>query len=411
MKKILIVTSNYCIGSNIDGIGLRLWELAQVLAKHFNVIVLSNKISDFSYSGITFKTFDENWKTEVSLADTVLFCDMPDTRIMLYAYEKGKQIICENSIPIEHLDYTNISSSDNPNKSYQEILTRFKLQVLISDYFIVRSKVERVSMITALQMMGRLNYYNYSKEKQLSDLITYIPIGFNKESDEYLKKVKPIQDKIDYVWSGGIWNFYSTSPIVKAIKKLSKENIDIKMLFMYKPPQNQYIEEYENLQINIEKLNLKDSITFLDGIFHYERDSYLIKSKAIVCLGRDTIENYTCNRLRLRDVFLYNKPIIVDSYGASANLVSQYNIGMTVSNIGELVHALKKLKYDKDYYQMCVENIKKVRDKFIIDNNAFCLIKYIQCSKRSQDMIYNQSTINKFIADNPIVLESPNYPF
>ncbi len=140
----------------------------------------------------------------------------------------------------------------------------------------------------------------------------------------------------------------------------------------------------------------------------------ILSSKAFICIGRDYIENYTCHRLRLRDVFLYNKPIIVDGYGATANIVKYYNIGVVVNGQDELLEAMIKLKHDKSYYNSLVQKIKDVREKFIIENNIQNLLDFIDSSELAKDKSdgsEHNMRLTAYIEANKMIIESPSYPF
>lgn len=413
MKKIVIFASSYTIGSNMGGIGIRLWELAQVLSKYHRVQIVTDSPSDFKYNNIKFTIFnEEDWRGLVDNCDTIISTDMPDTRILMYAHAKNKQIITENAVPIEHLEYSSVVNSSSPDQTYEEIMARFKLQVLLTDHFISRSLIGKQTLITSIAMMGRLNYTNYNPAKDLKIILSYIPIGFNRESDAHAGNSWFSSEKSDYIWNGGIWNYFDANMIPKAVSKALKMNSDISVMFMYTPPENQYIPEYIMLKEAVDNLNLHQKIRFIsEDIPHYERDGYLKNTKAIICIGKDTIENYTCHRLRLRDVFLYRKPIIIDKYGATAQLVREYGIGITVGNDEELVKALKTIKEDNNLYCSLVNNIEKIREQFVIENNIQNLLGFLNKGEKAPDITGNRKRheilVNDLLKKYPSLMESP----
>ncbi|MGG0208466.1 hypothetical protein [Bacillus mycoides] len=415
MKKVLFLATPYDIGSNMSGIGLRIWELAQVLCNYFEVSILSDKPIDIKHKGISCKIFDEDtWRTEIDKVDTLICYDLPDPRILLYAYNNRKQIITENAVPLEHLDYSNVKNADNPNDFYQSIVSVFKLQVLLSDYFITRAPIEQNTLVTSLALLNRINYTTYQKKTQLSSLLTYIPVGFNDFSEIHKHQVTTADSHYDFVWNGGIWDYYNASMIPNSIHQLKLQGQSVNFLFMYMPPDNQLIEEVAITQELTETLGVTKEITFYQKpISHFDRDAFFTNTRAFVCVGRNSIENHTCHRLRLRDVFLYEKPIIVDGYGATADLVRQFQIGIVINNQAELNQALNKLKNDESYYQLLISNIKNTKHLFKFENNIQELVQFIHSGQKAPDENTNirLKTINQLLNESSDLQKEPTYPF
>ncbi|MBD7913053.1 hypothetical protein [Clostridium cibarium] len=416
MKSISIFTSSYSVGSYMGGIGVRIWEISQVLSKYFKVSIITQQKSNFKWPNITFKIFDEkNWKSQVKESDVIFCVDIPDTRILLYAHELKKLIVTENAIPIEHLEYDSIKNSINKDKHYYDLIMRFKLQILVTDHFITRSKVEEQTLITAMAMMGRINYINYLENENLRNLISYVPIGFNKLSDVHQENSPFIDETIEYVWNGGIWDYLDANMALTAIEMCRSQKVDLKMKFMYHPPTNQNIQEYKLILRNINEKKLNSNVKFInENLQHYERDKYLKSSRAIVCLGKDTIENYTCVRLRVRDVFLYKKPIVIDNFGATASFVKTHQIGLVVSNEKELAEALVSLKRDDCLYKQLVNNIEAIRNDYCIENNILGLVDFLNRGEKAKD-ICNSLEKHDLLLTNLIdsyssLKEPPIYP-
>jgi glycosyltransferase involved in cell wall biosynthesis len=381
MKNIAIFSSNYKVSSNIDGIGLRLWEIAQVLSKYYKIKMITKSISDFSHPNIEFFLFkNEGWKEIVRESDIIFCTDMPDTKVLLYAYEMQKPIITENAVPLEHLDYNDIKNNKEADKLYKEVMAAYQLQLLLSSHFIARSTIERATLLASLGTIGRINYQNYTDQK-LSKLISHIPIGFNSHSEKHAANSAEFKHNFDFLWNGGVWDSYDTAIIPKALDRLRNESISTKVGFMYEPPENQYINEVFTLRKTIKEFNLGDNIEFLKPTTHYKRDPIVKGTKALICIGRDSIENYTCHRLRLRDVFLYQKPIITDSFGATGSIVKELGIGLTVKSEEELSIAMKELIQNKKLYNQLVRNIQQVRNEYLMDNTIEPLIRTIESNE------------------------------
>lgn len=410
MKKVLILLNDYQISDNMSGIGLRMYEIAQVLSKYCEITIYSRKHSNLNFFNINIVGYkDDNWKKHVEKCDTVISTDIPDLKMLLYAYQLNKQIIVENAIPIEHLFYDKIKKSNDIDHLYSTLIKQYYFQLLISDSFIVHSLPHEQTLISSLALVGRINSLSYSNDKQLEGLIHNIPIGFNSYSDNQsvIMKYDTEYDDgsySDFLWSGGIWDYLNPTLIVDGLR-YSKTKY--KVYFLYGPPDDQYISEYQNLKNNITRYDIK-SINLLEKVPHEKRDVYIHHTKNLICIGKNTLENKTCHRLRLRDCFLYNKPIITDSFGATGQFVQATNIGMTVSNEQELSTAMEILMNDKQRYQEYVSSIKKIRSKFLIDNNIKTLLNAILIDRRAKDINTHfwSKKVKSFIQNNSAIFNT-----
>ena len=412
-----IVVPAYQVDSQMAGIGVRAWELAQVVARKMPVTIVARRHSDLSCENVTFlEAGDASWLDRVKQCSAALFYDMPDTRIMLQLHRAGVLLISDNAATIEHLEYSSIRDSGNPDAIYEELIARFKLQLLISDHFIVRSQVALSTLCVQLSLVGRLSYINYNRSASLDHLISYIPIGFNRLSDNHASATSPSLAKIDLVWNGGIWDFYDPVMFAHALALLDRAGTPVTARFMYMPPANQLLREGARLVQAVRELRLEHLVHFHeDRLDHYERDAVVKSARAAVCIGKKGIENFTSIRLRTRDCFLYRLPIIVDNHGATASLVTELGIGVACNtdSADELAAGIAKLCCDESFYKQVLRNLDRVRPQFEIDRYVPKLLEVIEQKRRAPDA--GTSKHNELLAEmltkHPFLEESPVYPF
>ncbi len=368
---------NYVIGENMSGPGLRTFELAQVLANYFNVSIICKDFHIASEANIRFYKYNNDWKNIILSADVVCFNDMPDLEAMLFCHKSDKFIISENAVPLEHLEYDTVSLSNMRDQIYKKIIENFVLQVQISDYFIVRSDIRYSTMISVLATQGRISCANYMNDKKLLSLITLVPIGYNRYSEIKVKRIQSCEMNIDLIWNGGLWNYMDIEFLLSALDYCRTQGSNPNLLFMYRGdlshPMNNLllIEEYI-------RNHADTNVRFSDSdIPHTDRGKYIKSSKALLCLGKNGIENKTCVRLRVRDSFLYEKPLIIDSYGATADFVRKYEIGYVVTNFESFYEAIEDIRICGIRYRKICDNIKKYRESFLIENNIDQLIDTI----------------------------------
>lgn len=417
MKKVTFVASGYEVSNAMAGVGLRIWELAQVLASEFAITILTPTRSDLEFPGITFVTRDNGgWLQAIEQSDAVVFYDMPDTSMLLFAHRLGKQIVCENAPPFEHLEYRSIRYAEKPDVQYTALVDAFKLQVFLSDHFIARSSVERAGVLAALALCGRLNYINYDVSATLDHLVSHIPVAFNRHSDAIAEAAMPTLEPVDYVWNGGIWDYYDPTSVVKAVGKLSTRGVPLCVRFMYMPPHNQEIVEAQSLTTVIRELDLNEQVAIhRDFIPHQSCDGVVRSNRAIICIGKPGIENQTCHRFRLRDVFLYRMPIIIDRHGASGDLVRQFGIGLIVDgrDIDELADAMHRLVVDQQLYEQCVTQIDTVRNMFTYEDHIDGLVRFLRDGRRAPDIgtLKHHQAVTTLLNQRSTLEQPPVYPF
>jgi len=414
---IAIVVPPYRVDSQMAGIGVRAWELAQVLAQRMPVTIVAKHRSDFHCEGVKFvAASEESWRDEVKECSAALFYDMPDTRMMLEMYRAGKLIISDNAVTIEHLEYHGIRRSENPDAAYEELITRFKLQLLISDHFIVRSHVARATLLAQLSLMGRLSYVNYDQSPSLDHLVSFIPIGFNRLSGERAEGISASLPVVDLVWNGGIWDFYDPVILAQAIAVLDRAGTPVTIRFMYMPPSDQLLREASRLAQSVRELGIDHLVQFhTEPLGHYQRDEVVKSATAAICIAKYGIENFTSIRLRVRDCFLYRMPLIVDKHGATADLVRELGIGLTCSShdVNDLASGLAKISFDKSCYDQLARNIEELRSDFEIDPYVLRFAEVINRAKRAPDIgtSRHNSLLSDLLSRAPFLEESPVYPF
>jgi glycosyltransferase involved in cell wall biosynthesis len=413
---VAIVIPPYRVDSGMGGIGLRAWELAQVLGQRLPVTIVARSGSDLAAEGVRcVPVSEESWREAIDSCTAAIFYDMPDTRMMLWAHRAGKLVISENGVPIEHLHYQGIRSAKDPDAAYEDLVLRFHLQVLLSDHFILRSSVARSTLIASLSLVGRLGYFHFDRSPSLEHLFSWLPIGFNLHSAAHAESSPATMAPVDFVWSGGIWDFYEPVAVARAVARLALAGDPVTVRFMYMPPGDQILEEGARLAAAVRKLKIESLVNFhRPALPHYQRDGVVKSARAAVCIGKDGIENQTTVRLRLRDSFLYGLPIVIDRHGATGDLVRALGIGIAVdaSDIDDIARGLAALK-DPELHRRLTDNITRLRPQFSIDSHVDRLIEVVESARRAPDIgtERHRRLVEELLARHPKLEESPRYPF
>ncbi len=323
--RITMLCGPYPVDEHLGGTGLRMWELAQALAGDGADITLAvPRPSAFTWPGITITEFTEDaWPELIASADAVITTDLPDTRLLLHAYHCGVLTVVENAPPIEHLHYAELRTAPEPQALYDELADRYRLQLLLADHLLVRSAPERASTLGALVATGRLGWLHHQQSPAMRHLLTLLPVGYSRNADRHAAAAVP-GNPVDLIWNGGIWDYCEPSPLWPALATLRDAGQPLALRLLYPPPPH----ARDAITTAIRQHGL-DGLVEIPGdpVPHHQRDGLLLSARAIVCTGKDGAETQTCHRLRLRDAFLYRLPVVIDHYGASADLVAQHHIG------------------------------------------------------------------------------------
>lgn len=417
--RLTMFTGPYPVGDGLGGVGLRLWELAVALAAEgVDVVMACPPGSDLSWRrpGLRLAQFAEDtWLQLVESSDAVLTTDLPDQRVLLHAHQLGKILLCENATPIEHLDYTQVRQATDPQGVYDDLLQRYLLQVWTCDHFILRSAVERSGMLGALAAIGRLSPAHHARSRTLDHLLSLLPVGFTTESATAADAAPVTATPAEFVWSGGIWDFYDTVTMAEALARLRDTGRPARARFLYAPPADQSIGEMGRLRQATDRLGLHDLIEFPAGpLPHTARDGVLKASRVLVVLGRDGAENHTCLRLRLRDALLYRLPVVVDAFGASGDWVTQWGIGRAVDtrDLDAVTEAMAILAFDTRASRRCRTALERARRAHTFQANLGALLAFLRAGQRAPDAggARQRAAVADLLRHRPSLIAAPLNP-
>ncbi|MBD0692476.1 hypothetical protein [Streptomyces sp. CBMA123] len=318
MTTVLFHAGPYPVDDGLGGIGLRLWESAQVLADAgHRVTIAAPRPSGFTHEGVTVTT--RSWGELLAGHRVLVTTDLPDTRLLLAAHAAGLLLVAENAPPIEHLHYDALAGPDGQDL-YADTVARWRLQLMLADHFLVRSEAERASTLGALVATGRLSAIHHRAGPALDHLLSLVPLGYNRHSAQATAEA-PIGPPVDIVWSGGAWEYCHPSPLLPALLHARGLGRELTLRLLYEPG--------PAFRAQVHALQLEGQVQLPEGpLRHRDRDRMLNGARALAITGSRTAENQTCHRLRLRDTALYRLPVVADPYGSTGEAVAALGIGV-----------------------------------------------------------------------------------
>ncbi|MGA5703063.1 hypothetical protein [Peterkaempfera bronchialis] len=317
MTTVLVHAGPYPVDDRLGGIGIRLWETAQVLADAgHQVTIAAPRFSGFTHPGVEITT--RRWEELLPDHRVLVTTDLPDTRLLLAAHRAGLILVAENAPPIEHLHYDALAGPDG-QFLYADTVARWRLQLMLADHLLVRSEAERASTLGALVATGRLSAAHHRTGPGLEHLVSLVPIGHNRHSAQ-AAAAAPTGPSVDVVWSGGSWEYCHPVSLLPALAHARDRGRKLTLRLLYEPG--------PDFRAQVQALDLGGQVQLPEGpLGHRDRDQALNGARCLAVTGARTAENQTCHRLRLRDAGLYRLPVVVDPHGATGDLVAALGIG------------------------------------------------------------------------------------
>ncbi|WP_327258150.1 hypothetical protein [Streptomyces sp. NBC_01244] len=403
MSRIGILAGPYPVDDQLGGIGLRLWEIAQVLADAgHEVTVCAPRPSAFTHPGVT--VVAGRPEEVAASSDALISTDLPDTAVLLAAYESGTLLAVENAPPIEHLHFDSFAGAD-ADALYRDTVARWRLQLLLADHLLVRSEAERASTLGALVAAGRMSALHHRAGADLAGLVSLVPIGYNRHSLQAADAAAVREEGVcELLWNGGVWDYCHPSPVLHALAVDRTSGFTLRLL--YAPPPGRL----EPLLAQAAELGVEDRLILPDGpVAHRARDGWVKAARAVVITGGRTAENMTCHRLRLRDAALYRLPVVVDGYGATGDVVAALGIGPVVDpdHPQALAAALRRAVADgpdRARYLDALDDARSPRrGRFALERHLNPLLALLESGRRAPDRTerHHLDTIHALLTQHP----------
>jgi hypothetical protein len=188
--------------------------------------------------------------------------------------------------------------------------------------------------------VGRVNPYTFQQDPTLRRLIDVVPFGLPASPPQHTRPVlkgvyKTItsEDKV-ILWGGGIWNWFDTPTLIKAMPLVLQQRNDVKLFFMgiHRPnrniPRMRAVDEAIELSKN---LKLYDNYVFFnDWVPYHDRQNYLLEADLGVSLHLDYVETRFAFRTRLLDYLWANLLVVTTGGDVLSDTLAAHNLAYVV---------------------------------------------------------------------------------
>jgi len=344
-SKVLVISHDR-VGKRMSGQGIRYWEFAHALSRHFDVTLAVPDFTDINSPDFDIKTFNrgqvDTLTPLVAIADVCIMCgyllgEMPGLA------KVGTPLVIDMYAPynFETIELQANRPLSERLASHAQTLRYLNFPFRVADFIVCSGERQRDFWLGVLESNGRINPYTYGEDKTLRHLIDVVGYGLPSEPAQHTRQVlkgayKTItpDDKV-ILWLGGIWAWYDPLTLLQAMKRINERRDDIKLVFLgVRHPAPSLVGDMEIRAQAFhlsQELNLYDRTVFFEEWAPYEeRANYLLEADLGISFHFDHLEGRFCYRTRTLDFIWTGLPFIATAGDTISQLVESYGLGRTV---------------------------------------------------------------------------------
>lgn len=351
--RVLVVTFDV-VGPTMAGPGIRAWEFARVLGRHFPTTLAAPApipagVEGFAMAEVQIERAGRDALIalirahDIVIAQTLPFHYLPDDIL------KDTYFIADLYCPwlIENLEHYRLEDHRDPSWMARDLGAMGSL-FANGDFFVCAGDAQRAYWLGALSMFGRLTEAAYARDRDGKALIDVAPFGLSPEPPQHtatvLKGVVPGIGPGDFValWGGGVWNWLDPLTLIRATARLRDRGYPIRSLFLgtQRPSVSEMATARPTMLATARTLSDELGLTgtnvfFKDGWVPYnERANYLLEADIGISLHQPTLETRFAFRTRVLDYLWTGLVPVVNGGDTIAELVRSNDVGR-VTPIGD----------------------------------------------------------------------------
>ncbi len=358
----VLVISHEMVDTCMAGPGIRYFELARVLSRHFRLTLavpgetgggsvgrlrmgLRPPIVGKANSSIEVWPYQPSqWgslATIATQADVIIACgdtlaDFPEVA------DLGVPLVIDGYDP--HTLETLALWVDEPlpvqDARYKERLTILQQQCQAGDFFICASERQRDWWLGLLEQGGRVNPLTYADDPSLRRLIDIVPYGLPPEPPQTLQPVLRgvwsglgPNDRI-VLWGGGLWQWLDPLTAIRAVCRLVDHGTPVRLVF---PGTRHPNPNVPDMPMRAQTIALADElgltgqyVFFGDWVPYKDWPAVLLEADVGLSLHPDTVETRLAFRSRALDYIWSGLPLVVTRGDAISEVVKRHGLGAVI---------------------------------------------------------------------------------
>lgn len=406
------------------GPGIRYWEFARVLSRHFQVELLLPPLLQQSEAprppfpaAVRLCTDRQMLRHHAKSADVII------TRgVILTAYpfltQLDKPIVLDMYSPIllEGLQQMAAASTLERQTSFTRTLQMLRSQLQLADFLLCASEKQRDYWLGMLSTLGRINPHTHEQDHTLRRLIDVVPFGLPAAPPQAtapaLKGIVPgigPEDKV-ILWGGGIWNWLDAETLIVAMARLQTLRPDVKLFFMGTRRPNSAIVSDDAvaraMTLSSEYGLTGTAVFFNDWVPYDQRHNYLLEADVGVSLHLDHVETRFSFRTRLLDYIWAGLPTVATGGDVIGEMMAAHGVARVVSpqNVDELVDALLSILDQSDFRRAVMPQFRTLATQFTWERVAQPLVDFCHNPSFAADRPFRQQYQMEPTSTGPVAL-------
>jgi glycosyltransferase involved in cell wall biosynthesis len=197
-------------------------------------------------------------------------------------------------------------------------------------------------------------------------LQTWVTVPFGVEDRDPAADGEPIDlgDDPVAIWGGGSWPWLDPDGAVEAVRRARRRGSRLRLLFLGGQRPNADVERAAGGWTPSDDGEVMRNPEWVP---YRERARWLRASRVAVMLHRESLEARFAIRTRLFDAIWCGVPIVTSAGGFAAELVEREGLGLVVpiDDVDGVANALERLAGDDGFHARCVENLERIRPRFL----------------------------------------------
>jgi glycosyltransferase involved in cell wall biosynthesis len=401
----VLVISHDVVGSRMAGPGIRYWELARVLSRHFRVTLAIPGETNLSTENVRLWPYEfGQWNSlapAAKQADTILLCGdvlavFPELR------EAKKPLIVDGYDPHTLETLALFAGSPEQEQKHRDRERILQMQCRFGDFFICASERQRDWWLGLLEAAGRINVHTYNDDPSLRRLIDVVPFGLPstppRHTKQVLKGVWPgvgPKDKV-VLWGGGLWQWLDPLTAIRAMARVCEQRDDVRLIFPGTRHPNAAVPEMSMVRQAValtDELGLLDEHVFFgDWVDYEEWPNYLLESDVGLSLHFDMLETRLAFRSRVLDYIWAGLPMVVTCGDATSDVVTHFELGSAIDYERENELAIALLSLLEQLASDFEDRFEEARSELTWEKAAEPLVGFCQNPCQAPDVRQDTET-------------------